>query len=105
MADLPPYPGTPRWVKVSLMIALLLTGVLQAAGTEWGLFRHYWVLAKLVLNVLASGLLLLHTTVIDAVAAAAAQRNFAPADLADPRHQLIADAAAALVLLLVATTL
>ncbi|WP_216209322.1 hypothetical protein [Amycolatopsis aidingensis] len=29
----------------------LVTGVLLGLGTKWGLVRHYWVLAKLVLTV------------------------------------------------------
>jgi hypothetical protein len=35
MADLPPYPGTPRWVKVSGIIALvlvLLVGIILLTG-------------------------------------------------------------------------
>jgi hypothetical protein len=45
MADLPPYPGTPRWVKVFgiialvlvLFVILMLTGVF---GGEHGPGRH-----------------------------------------------------------------
>ena len=35
MADLPPYPGTPRWVKVSAIIVivlLLLVGIVLFTG-------------------------------------------------------------------------
>jgi hypothetical protein len=35
MADLPPYPGTPRWVKLSGLIALvlvLLVGIVLVTG-------------------------------------------------------------------------
>ena len=92
-------------VLVPFSLGSLATGLICSLGSAWGLFRHYWVLAKLVLNVLATALLLLHTTVIDAVAAAAARGPLSPADLADPRRQLVADSAAALVLLLLATTL
>lgn len=41
-------------VLVPLSFASLLSGLAQALGTEWGLFRHYWVLFKLVINVLAN---------------------------------------------------
>ena len=44
---------------VPLSVASLLTGLAQSLGTEWGLFRHYWVLAKLLINVLATIILLL----------------------------------------------
>lgn len=30
----------------------LLTGLLLGLGTAWGVFRHYWVTAKLVINVM-----------------------------------------------------
>ena len=46
-------------VLVPLSLASLLTGLLQSLGTEWGLFRHYWVVAKLLVNVFASVVLLL----------------------------------------------
>ena len=39
MADPPPYPGTPRWVKVSGLIALvlvLLVGIMLLAGVGGG---------------------------------------------------------------------
>jgi len=52
-----------RWIAlfvlVPLSLASLLTGLVQSLGTEWGLFRHYWVLAKLLINVLANVVLLL----------------------------------------------
>ena len=35
-------------VIAPLCFAALLTGMIQGLGTPWGLFRHYWVLAKLV---------------------------------------------------------
>src|SRR5688500_6848506 len=46
-------------VIVRLILASLLTVLVQSLGTSWGLFRHYWVLAKLLLTVLATGVLLL----------------------------------------------
>jgi hypothetical protein len=36
----------------------LLTGLIQSLGTTWGLFRHYWVLFKLLINVVATTVLL-----------------------------------------------
>jgi hypothetical protein len=43
---------------VPLALASLLTGLVMALGTKWGLFRHYWVLVSFVLTVLASAILL-----------------------------------------------
>jgi hypothetical protein len=46
-------------VIVPLCGASLVTGVVQGLGTTWGLFRHYWVVTKLVLTVVATVVLAL----------------------------------------------
>jgi uncharacterized membrane protein len=33
-------------------LAVLLTGILLSIWTQWGLFKHYWVLLKLILTLL-----------------------------------------------------
>src|ERR671911_342539 len=48
------------YVIVPLALASLLTGLIMALGTSWGLFRHYWVLFSFMLTVLATVVLLLH---------------------------------------------
>jgi len=93
-------------VIVPLSLGSLLTGVVQALGTTWGLFRHYWILFKLVLNLLASSLLLLYTQTIGYfadVAAAATSSGAELGELKNPTHVL--HAGGALLLLLVATVL
>ena len=58
------YVGTEliwRFVILPFSIAAVLTGLTQALGTSWGLFRHYWVLTKFLLGLGALILLLLHT--------------------------------------------
>jgi hypothetical protein len=45
---------------VPLALASLLTGLVMALGTKWGLFRHYWVLISFALAVFATVILLLH---------------------------------------------
>jgi hypothetical protein len=44
MADLPPYPGTPRWVKVfgitALVVVLLFVGLLFTRGPHRGPGHH-----------------------------------------------------------------
>ena len=44
----------------SFSIAALLTGIVLSLGTRWGLFEHYWVVAKLLLTaaVIFSGIFL-----------------------------------------------
>ncbi|AVH54789.1 MULTISPECIES: hypothetical protein [Streptomyces] len=93
------------YVIVPLAFASLLTGFVQSLGTTWGLFRHYWLLAKLALTALATFLLLLHMQVADQVADAAARTNLTGTDLGGMRGQLVFDAAAALVVLLTTTAL
>lgn len=49
---------------VPLAFASLLTGLVMSLGTPWGLFRHYWVLVKLLLTVLATLVLLSYTQTV-----------------------------------------
>ncbi|WP_217914744.1 DUF2269 family protein [Miltoncostaea marina] len=88
-----------------LGIAALLTGVLQALGTPWGLIRHHWVLAKLVLTAVATGLLVLHLDPIRDAAEIARSPSASPTDLGELRGQLVVYASAALVALTAATAL
>lgn len=46
------------FVLVPLSFASLLTGLISSLGTEWGLFRHWWVVSKLALNLFGCGGLL-----------------------------------------------
>ncbi|HEU4407768.1 MAG TPA: hypothetical protein VFS43_21060 [Polyangiaceae bacterium] len=96
---------TGRFVIVPLCLASLLTGLVQALGTPWGLFRHYWVLIKLVMTLLATIVLLVHMRPIRLMAVVAAETTLSAGDFGRLRVQLAADAAAALLVLLVATTL
>lgn len=56
------------YVIVPLALASLLTGVVMALGTRWGLFRHYWVLISLVLTVFATAVLVLHMPTVSSQA-------------------------------------
>jgi hypothetical protein len=96
---------TTWFVIVPFSFASFLTGLVESLGTPWGLFRHYWVVTKLVLTVLATSILLLHTQPIDRIAEVAAQSALSNADLRQLRLQLIGDASAALFVLLMTTTL
>jgi hypothetical protein len=48
------------FVIVPLSLGALLTGLVQSLGTEWGLFRYYWIVAKFVFTMGAVTILLLH---------------------------------------------
>jgi hypothetical protein len=92
------------YVLVPLSLASLLTGLVQSLGTVWGLFRHYWVLIKLMMNLFATGVLLLYMQTLTYLAdRAKATPVSAVAELADPSPVL--HGAAAVVLLLLATVL
>jgi hypothetical protein len=90
---------------VPLCMASLATGILQSLGTPWGLLRHYWVITKLVLTVVATAVLLLHTRPIGVVATRAAAAALSATDLRAVRVQLVGDAGAALLVLLATTVL
>jgi len=96
---------TTWYVIVPLSLASLLTGIVQALGSPWGLFRHYWVLIKFLMTLLATLILLLHTQPISLVADVATERALSAGDLGSLRVQLVVDAGAALLALLVTVTL
>ena len=96
---------TTWFVIVPFCVAALATGVVSSLGTPWGLFRHYWVLIKLLLTILATLLLLVHTQPIGYMARVAAERALSSADVRGVRIQLVFDAGAALLVLVVNTTL
>ena len=96
---------TYRSVVVPLGLASLITGVISSLGTEWGLFRYYWVLVKLLLTVPAIVLMLVHVRPVAYVAGVAAAATLSSGELAGLRIQLVAYAAAALMVLLAATAL
>jgi uncharacterized membrane protein len=91
------------YVLVPLAFASLLTGLIQSLGTVWGLFRHYWVLFKLLINVAATTVLLLYMETFNHMAEVAADPG---ADLAAVRNPSpLLHAVLALLLLVVATVL
>ena len=96
--------ATAWFVLVPLSLASLFTGVVQALGTPWGLFRHYWVVFKLAINLVATVVLLLYMQTLTYLAHTAADsRGQDVSELRDPSPVL--HASAALLLLVVATAL
>jgi hypothetical protein len=92
------------WVIVPLAFASLLTGLIMAIGTKWGLFRHWWVLISFLLTIAATGVLLSETRVIaEGVALAADPTTSADRLLATP--STLPHSAGGLVVLLVVQTL
>lgn len=66
---------------VPLAVASLLTGLVMALGTKWGLIRHWWVLISFLLTVVATVVLLSETRVIIGSAAIAAEPATSTAQL------------------------
>jgi hypothetical protein len=93
------------FVILPLSIGTLVTGVAQALGTAWGLLRHYWIVFKLALTLIATGVLLLKLGPISELAAASAQQTFAAGDMAGLQISLLLHAVGGLVILLLALVL
>ena len=89
---------------VPLSVAALLGGLVQSLVTEWGLFRHYWVAAKFVLTVGATGLLLVHMRAVSR-AAALASSGVVGDEFSKLQVRLVIDASLAAMVLLIATGL
>lgn len=93
------------FIIVPLCFMSLPTGLVMSLGTPWGLFRHWWVVAKLIISVIATILLLVHMQPVGHMARAVAETTLREGELAGLRMQLVADAIAASVALLAATAL
>ena len=68
------------FVIVPLAAAALLTGLLMALASPWGLFRHYWVLITLGLTAFATVITVLHMPTVTTQAHVARQADAADLD-------------------------
>lgn len=97
---------TSAWLVIlPLSIASLATGLVQGLTTPWGLFRHYWVIVKLAINVLSTAILLLYTESLDVLRDEVRAPGFSADSALGLRAQAVVHSAAALVLLLGAVVL
>lgn len=94
-----------RFIIVPLALASLLTGLIQSLATPWGLFRHYWVVVKLLLTVFATTILLVKLRMVGYAAHLAATTIVPSAELSTVGMELRFHAAAGLLVLLVPTVL
>jgi hypothetical protein len=92
-------------VIVPCAFATLLSGVIQSLGTEWGLLRHYWIVAKLALTIVATGVLLMHVPTISRMARLAVITTLSTGDFRVLRVQLVVHAVGGLLVLLATTAL
>lgn len=94
------------YVLLPLSVASLLTGVVQSLSTKWGLLQHYWVVAKLLINLVATGVLLLYMQTLAHLAEISARPTLSEPALETLRSPSpVLHAGAALVLLVLATIL
>lgn len=89
---------------VPLAWASLLIGILQSLATPWGLFRHYWIVIKLALTVLALVVLLLQTDSIRLLSAVPPETLYA-GEWTSARFSTVLHASGGLMVLLLAAAL
>lgn len=93
------------WVVLPLGALSLASGFIEGLGTRWGLFRHYWVIAKLVVTTLAIAVLMAKLGLIRRAASIAAVRSFTEAERFNICLQLLVHAAGGLGVLMIALVL
>jgi len=91
------------YVIVPLCLASLATGLIVSLGSAWGLFRHYWVLAKFLITISSALILFGFTRTLGYLGNLAADTTLAIDNLRNPSPVL--HASLALLALLVTTTL
>jgi hypothetical protein len=91
------------FVLVPLAHVSLLSGVALSLGTPWGLFRHYWVVLKLLITVFSTAILLIYMRTFREMAGVAADPVVELGLVRNPSP--VVHAILALVLLMTATVL
>ena len=88
---------------VPFAFAALLTGIAISLATSWGLFRHYWVLFKLLITAFATLVLMMYMETFRQMAAAATDPLVDLNDIRNPSPAL--HSVLAILILIVATVL
>jgi hypothetical protein len=91
------------FVLVPLAHASLLSGIALSLGTTWGLFRHYWVVLKLLITAFSTAILMIYMGTFRQMAGVAADPVVELGLVRNPSP--IVHAILALILLLIATVL
>jgi len=91
---------TAWYVILPLAVASLVIGTVQALGSRWGLVRHYWVLIKFLITVVAFVVFLTKLQLISYLAGVAAQTTPSAAD-AGTQMELVLHSGGGLLVLLV----
>jgi len=93
------------YVVVPLCLASLATGLIESLGTQWGLFRHYWVLTKFILTVVSTLILFGFTQTLSHIGVLAADTTMPIDELRSLSQSPILHSGSGLLVLLVNTTL
>lgn len=86
-------------------LGALITGLVQSLGTQWGLFKHYWILIKFLLTAGSTFLLLLHMQLIREAARIASETPLPTIELHSLGNNLLTKAVAALLVLVATITI
>ena len=98
--------GVTAWfVILPFSLFTLATGLAEAFTSAWGVVRHYWIVFKLLLTLVATAVLILKLAPISHLAAAASGVDFNADSMAGLRTSLLLHAIGGLVVLLAAIIL
>ena len=90
-----------RFVLVPAAVSGVVAGLVLATGTRWGLFRHWWVLLKLLVAVPAALILIGTVGPVSDLAHAVHAAGTGPTELHEENMHLLTHAAGGLLVLLV----
>jgi uncharacterized membrane protein len=93
------------YVIVPFCLAAMVTGLIMSLGTPWGLFRHYWVLVKFLITVIAALILFGFTQTLDSLGELAANRSLSIQQLRNLNQSPALHSGGGLLALLVTTIL
>jgi hypothetical protein len=93
------------YVVVPFCAASLLTGFIVSLGTHWGLFRHYWVLVKFLITIVAALILLGFTQTLSVLGDLAGNQAVPLGELRDLKQSPVLHSGGGLLVLLGATIL
>src|SRR5262245_5501673 len=98
--------GVTGWYAIApLCLASLLTGLVMSLGTEWGLFRRYWVMAKFLLTIVSILILFGFMQTLSHIVALAADTTMSIDELRKLSRSPVLHSGGALLVLLVNTML
>ena len=93
------------YLIVPLCLASLGTGLIQSLGTQWGLFKYYWVSTKFILTVISTLILFAFTRTLGDIGVLAANAGLSLDELRNLSQSPVLHSSGGLLVLLVNTIL